>query len=60
MKPYVGIAKNAPDSRTPRRFSAARITTNVTATGASCCATQGMADAAFCTPEEIDTATVRT
>ena len=60
MKPYVGTAKKAPDSRTPRRFIAARTTTSATATGASCCEIHGIAEAAFWTPEEIDTATVRT
>src|SRR4029079_4240088 len=60
MKPYVGIAKKAPDSRTPRRFIAASTTTSVTATTTSWPATHGIADPAFWTPDETDTATVST
>ena len=60
MKMYVGIANSAPDSRTPRRFSAVRSTTSPTASGTSCPSRNGRADFAFCTPDEIDTATVST
>ena len=61
MKPYVGSAKNAPDSRTPRRLSAASTTTSDDRhRSPRAAATQGIAEAAFWTPEEIDTATVRT
>ncbi len=60
MKPYVGMAKNVPDSRTPRRFSAASTSTRMLAQNASCPETNPMAEAAFWMPEEIDTATVST
>jgi hypothetical protein len=49
-----------PDSRTPRRFIAVSSTTSATATTASWPRMNGSAAAAFWTPEEIDTATVRT
>jgi hypothetical protein len=54
------MAKNVPDSRTPRRFSAISTSTRMEATSASCPEKIGIADAAFWTPEEIDTATVST
>ena len=40
--------------------SPCRSTTSADATATSCPSSQGNADAAFCTPEEIDTATVST
>ncbi len=54
------MAKNVPDSRTPRRFRAASTSTSTHAQNASWPETNPMAEAAFCTPEEIDTATVST
>jgi hypothetical protein len=60
MKAYVGMANAVPDSRTPRRFSNVMTTTMRIATGARCAAMNGMAAAAFSTPEDTDTATVRT
>ena len=54
------MAKNAPDSRTPRRFIAARSTINSTAHCVSWLCTKGSAALTFCTPEETDTATVST
>jgi hypothetical protein len=56
----VGIAKSVPDSRTPRRFSAVKISTALAATHASCPSMNGNSDFALCTPDEIDTATVST
>jgi hypothetical protein len=56
----VGTAKAAPDSRTPRRFIAVSNATRATATMTSRPRTKLRADAAFCTPDEIDTATVST
>ena len=62
MKMYVGIAKAAPDSRTPRRFIVVRSSTDdhdrdrrLVALAAT-----GSRDAAYCAPDEIDTATVST
>ncbi len=60
MNPYVGTAKSAPDSRIPRRFSAASSTIRRHAHSASWCCMNGSADFAFCTPDETDTATVST
>ena len=56
------MAKSPPDSRTPRRLSAARTTTAMLAASASCPSRKCSSgtDLAFWTPEEIDTATVRT
>ncbi len=54
------MAKNVPDSRTPRRFSAASTSTSTLAQKASWPETKSRADPAFCTPDEIDTATVIT
>ena len=54
------MAKTAPDSRTPRRFSAIRISAASAPIQASCPSMKGKTDLAFWTPEEIDTATVRT
>jgi hypothetical protein len=56
----VGTAKKVPDSRTPRRLTAARAITRTAATTASWPEIAGIAEAAFCTPEETDTATVST
>ena len=56
----MGIAKNAPDSRTPRRFIAASTSTSTQATVASWPDIDGIAEAAFWTPEDTDTATVST
>ncbi|GMA25782.1 hypothetical protein GCM10025864_35410 [Luteimicrobium album] len=60
MKKYTGIAKNRPDSLTPRRFATASSTTSPIANGTSCPRRAGIADAAYWVPDEIDTATVRT
>ena len=61
MKQYVGIAKKVPDSRTPRRFSAIKISAATGGdTGLVPVDESGSTDLAFCTPEEIDTATVST
>ena len=60
MNPYVGIAKNVPDSRTPRRFIAIRATTSRLATVASWPLSDGIAAAAYCAPDEMVTATVST
>ena len=60
MNAYTGTAKALPDSRTPLRFIAVRKTTSPTATSTSCPRSDGMAVAAFCTPDETETATVRT
>ena len=60
MKAYTGTAKALPDSRVPRRLIVVSTTTRTTATGISCPRTIGRAAPAFCTPELIDTATVRT
>ena len=60
MKAYVGIAKNDPDSRMPRRLMAARTITMSVAKVASCPLRGRIAAAAYCAPDEMDTATVRT
>lgn len=60
MKMYVGTAKIPPDSRTPRRFIAVSSRTRPTASGTSWPWRNGNADLAFWTPDEIDTATVKT
>ena len=60
MKAYVGMAKNVPDSRMPRRFIAISSSTKTVAAVASCPTRAGTAPAAYCAPEEIDTATVST
>jgi hypothetical protein len=54
------MAKNVPDSRTPRRFNAVKISTAAAATQASCPSMNGSSDFALCTPDEMDTATVNT
>jgi hypothetical protein len=54
------MAKKAPDSRTPRRFVAASVSTSAHATSGSCPDRPGIAEAAFWTPEDTDTATVST
>ena len=54
------MAKNVPDSRTPRRFSAISTSTAIEATQASLPSMNGISDLAFCTPEEMETATVST
>ena len=62
MKQYVGTAKTAPDSRTPRKLSAIKMITAIDAAVASCPSRKCRigTDFAFWTPEEMDTATVRT
>ena len=60
MKRYVGTAKKVPDSRMPRRLSAVSSTTSPAANVASCPDRMGIAEAAYCAPDEIDTATVST
>ena len=60
MNAYTGMAKALPDSRTPRRFIAVRKMTSPIATSTSWPRNDGMAVAAFCTPDETETATVRT
>ncbi|SCD45304.1 hypothetical protein GA0115241_10216 [Streptomyces sp. DpondAA-D4] len=57
---YVGMAKSFPDSLTPRRFIRVSSTMAPTAQNVLCSTTKGMAEPRFSTPEEIDTATVRT
>ncbi len=60
MKPYVGIAKTTPDSRTPRRFM--RVITTIAAT-AHCVlwvSITGYAEARLATAAAMDTATVST
>ena len=54
------MAKNVPDSRTPRRLRAASTSTRMLAHSASCPETNDSAEPAFCTPDETDTATVIT
>ena len=54
------MANSVPDSRTPRRFSAISTRTATAATQASWPSMNGSSDLAFCTPEEIETATVST
>ena len=49
-----------PDSRTPRRLTAMSTTTRTTASSASWPRSPLIADAAYCAPEEIETATVST
>ena len=49
-----------PDSRTPRRFISVRATTSATAISTRWWPMNGIAEAAFATAEEIDTATVST
>ena len=60
MNAYTGTAKALPDSRTPRRFIAVRKMTRPMATWTSWPRNDGIAVAAFCTPDETETATVRT
>ena len=54
------MAKKVPDSRMPRRFMAASRMTRTVANVASWPLRAPTADAAYCAPDEIDTATVRT
>ena len=54
------MANAVPDSRTPRRFIAVSATMMTTAARASCPRMKVKAEAAFCTPEDTETATVRT
>ena len=60
MNRYVGMANSRPDSLTPRRFSSMSTTTIDSANAASCPRSAGIATAAYCAPEETDTATVST
>ena len=61
MNRYAGMAKAAPDSRTPRRFIAVSSDDQDDRQGRLVPADEAdSADAAFCTPEDTDTATVRT
>ena len=60
MKAYVGIAKNVPDSRMPRRFIAASRITRRVGDRRLVPVEPGIAPAAYCAPDEIDTATVST
>ena len=60
MNAYVGAAKTVPDSRMPRRFMAMSSSTAIAATVASCPWRAGIAPAAYCAPDEMLTATVRT
>lgn len=59
-KTYVGMAKSFPDSFTPRRFIRVSSTIVPTAQSTLCSTTKGIAEPRFSTPDEIDTATVRT
>ena len=54
------MAKAVPDSRTPRRFIAVSAATIATASTASFPRTKSKALAAFWTPADTETATVRT
>lgn len=54
------MAKSLPDSFTPRRFISVSRTMAPMAQNVLCSMTKGMAEPRFSTPEEIDTATVRT
>ena len=56
----MGIANAAPDSRTPRRFIAVSTATAATPARASWPFSSGIAVAAYCAAELIDTATVST
>ncbi len=60
MKTYVGSANAVPDSRTPRRFIVVRNSTAITAAAAWWPSRAGIAEAAYCAADEIDTATVST
>ena len=61
MNAYVGMANAVPDSRTPRRLADMSSTTATTAIVDLVAAENARrVDAAFCAPEEIDTATVST
>jgi hypothetical protein len=60
MNRYVGTANRPPDSRMPRRLMAISSTTSAHATTGSCPLSAGNAEAAYCAPEEIETATVST
>ncbi|CAB4911926.1 unannotated protein [freshwater metagenome] len=57
---YVGTAKLLPDSRSPRRFAAARNATRPTASSTRCSASAGNAEMMLSVPEATDTATVIT
>jgi hypothetical protein len=54
------MAKNVPDSRMPRRFSAVRITIAPTANSTLCVATNGTSEPMFAAADAIDTDTVST
>lgn len=54
------MAKSFPDSLTPRRFIRVSRTMAPTAQSVLCSMTNGIAEPRFSTPEEIETATVRT
>ena len=54
------MAKKVPDSRMPRRFMAASRMTRTVANVASWPLRAPTAEAAYCAPDEIDTATVST
>ena len=56
----MGNAKKVPDSRMPRRLIAIRTSTADEANSTSWSLRKGMADAAYCAADEIDTATVST
>jgi hypothetical protein len=56
----VGIAKNLPDSFSPRRFIIASNETSPTARITTCGARDGTAETMFATPAATDTATVST
>ena len=60
MNAYVGTAKNVPDSRMPRRFIAISNSTRAEANMASWPTSAGIAPAAYCAPDEMETATVST
>jgi len=59
MNAYVGMANAVPDSRRPRRLSAARMVTAAIAKGILCSATNGTTEPRLFTPAAVDTATVR-
>ena len=59
-KPYVGMAKARPDSRTPRRFITAMPAIATIETPTACGASAGTAETMLATPAATETATVIT
>src|SRR3990172_12656381 len=59
-KKYVGTANARPDSRTPLKFTTITVRTSATARGTRYGNNSGKADVSWATPEDMETATVRT